>query len=108
VQYPDIISFSYSGEGTIGTTGNWTAGSNGSVITGSCRYESSGGNGYIVVADGTRISYSGIIYMPGDVQMIKQGSKVTVTEQREGQADNVMVVKVLRFHRGQFNARIWV
>jgi hypothetical protein len=109
MQYPDTISFSSSADATYNeTTGVWTPGASGTATTANCRYEASGGNGMIVVADGTRINFSGIVYLPKDAPIIKTGSQVTITEKRPGLADNVMKEKVLRFHRGQMNTRIWV
>jgi hypothetical protein len=108
VQYPDTLSFTDSPNGTQDSQGNWVQGSSNSAQSISCRYESSGGNAFIMTADGKRINYSGIVYMPPNVAIIKEGAKVTITEKRDGQTDKVFVQEVLRFHRGQLNARAWL
>lgn len=109
-QYPDSLSFISEGTPAVydDETGNWTPAVPGATISTDCRYEASSGNGWIPAADGTRTNYSGIIYMPLTAPIIKTGTTVTITEKREGIADNVFTDEVLRFHRGQLNARIWV
>jgi hypothetical protein len=109
MQYPDTISFKPSADATYDeSTGQWTPGSDGSPSTSQCRYEASNGNGWISTDAGTRINYQGIVYLPKDAPAIKTGIEVTVTVKREGESDVVIKDKVLRFFRGQMNARLWV
>lgn len=109
MQYPDTISFASGADATYDeNTGTWTPGSDGSPVTSECRYEASNGNGWISTDGGTRINYQGIVYMPKDAPEIKTGQDITVTVKREGQSDVIIKDKVLRFFRGQLNARLWV
>jgi hypothetical protein len=110
MQYPDTISFQNGGTNAVydQNSGLWTPGTSGTATEVNCRYEASNGNGYISAVDGERINFSGIVYMPKGSPIIKTGIEVTITEKREGQADNVFTEKVLRFHAGQMNARLWV
>ena len=108
MQYPDTISFESSADATYDdSTGQWTPGTSETTEM-SCRYEASNGNGWISTDAGTRINYQGIVYMPFGSSHIKAGTKVTVTVKRDGQADEVITDKVLRFHPGQMNSRLWV
>jgi hypothetical protein len=108
MQYPDIVSFQNSTDAVYDeNTGKWTPGT-GSTVTSQCRYEASNGNGVINTDGGERINYSGIVYLPKDAPVIKTGTEVTVTVKRDGQGDQVVKDKVLRFFRGQMNARLWV
>lgn len=108
MQYPDIISFQNSSDAVLDeNTGNWTPGTNPVTISSPCRYEASNGNGVINGEGGQRINYSGVVYLPKDAPVIKTGTVVTVTVKRD-EGDQVVKDKVLRFFRGQMNARLWV
>lgn len=109
MQYPDIISFQSSSDAVYDdNTGTWTPGTSGTPTESRCRYETSSGNGWINTEGGQRINYSGVIYLPKDAPVINTGSAVVVTVKRPENADQVIKDKVLRFFRGQMNARIWV
>jgi hypothetical protein len=110
IQYPDTISFSDGGTPAVydENTGRWTPGTPGSTVESECRYEASGGNGWISTEDGQRINYAGIVYLPKGAPRLKTGTKVTVTVKREGESDLVINDEVLRFHPGQMNARVWL
>ena len=108
VQYPDTISFSDAANGGQDGNGNWVAGNAGDVVETDCRYEPKSGNGFVTTADGERVSYSGVVYLPLHTPYIKEGSSITVTIKRPGEEDSVLKEKVLRFSRGQFNCRCWL
>lgn len=109
IQYPDIVSFTDSSDASYDPgTGNWTPGAPSAPTTSKCRYEASSGSGWISTEGGEKINYSGVIYLPQDTPVIKAGTEITVTVKRSGQDDQVIKDKVLRFFRGQLNARVWV
>lgn len=108
MQYPDTISYVSSSNATYDdNTGKWTPGTPGAPTESKCRYEASSGNGWISTEGGERINYSGIIYLPKDAPAIKPGTEVSVTVER-AEGNIVIKDKVLRFFRGQLNARVWV
>lgn len=106
-QYPDTISFAIPAEATL-SSGEWTPGGAGSTVQAQGRYESASGSAMVTVADGKRVSYSGIVYLPITAPIIPEGTDVTIVEKRPGIADKTFKQTVLRFHRGQLNTRIWV
>lgn len=107
-QYPDTLLVTTSGSSVQDGEGNWTvtAGTVNTILK--CRYEPNDSNGFINTVGGSRIDFSGIAYMPKDVIRIKEGSRVSVTERREGQADFTFTDTVKRFSRGQLNTRVWL
>lgn len=104
-----MISFQDSSDAVYDPdSGNWIPGADSSLVSSDCRYEPAGGNAWINTQDGQRINFSGIVYLPKGAPTFKEGVEVTITERREAEADNVFRQKILRFHRGQMNARVWV
>jgi hypothetical protein len=99
-QYPHtIIASIVPGTTSRDENGNWQPDAS-ADITYQCRYEPAGGNAFFEMADGQRVNYSGIIYMPVSVDDIPVGTKVTVT--------GILTETVKRFSRGQLNARAWI
>jgi hypothetical protein len=109
-RYHDTIS--YKSAGTPGhydeATGNWVAGGEGVTVSYDCRYEASSGNGLVPAPDGSRINYSGIVYLPKEAPVIPQGTKVTIKVKRDGEDLMTLTETVLRYFPGRFNARCWV
>jgi hypothetical protein len=72
-----------------------------------CRYSPNIGNGTVRAsenaADGKRLIYDGIAYLPLTDDVIPFGAKVEI--QLEGQ---LIRETVKRFHRGRFNVRVWL
>ena len=83
--------------------GNWTPGSD---ITQqlSGRYEPNGGNGFITAADGQKINYDGIVYLPLPQATPAPGAKVEV----KNGAEVLLKSTIKRFSAGQLNARVWL
>lgn len=110
IQYIDTISFVSAGTPAVydPNTGDYTPETPGSTVESKCRYEAASGNGWISTEGGERINYSGIIYLPKDAPQINTGTPITVTINRNGVTDQIIKDKVLRYFRGQLNARIWV
>lgn len=107
IQYTDIINYTPVTNGYLDDSGDWVKGSPGTPIQGKCRYETTSGSGLIRVADGSRVNYSGIVYLPGDSPEVLEGTVIQVSTNRNGQSQ-VLKDRVLRFFRGHFNARIWI
>lgn len=76
------------------------------IIEKDCRAEPSGGNGYIKTADGTAVNYSWIVYFGLPVDKIVEGTEIEVVDQKT--LESILKDKVLRFSRGQLNARVWL
>src|SRR5690242_8051724 len=109
MQYPDTISFQDSADAVYDqSSGNYVSGADAGPVSSDCRYEPANGNAWISTQDGEKINFSGIVYMPRNAPVFKEGSEVTITEKRDGQEDRIFKQKVLRFHRGQLNARVWI
>lgn len=102
VQYPHIIEIT-SVSGQTKVNGNWTTGTP-STNTTNGRYEPKSGNGTVVGADGERINYDGIVYLPLPQTAVAPGAKVVV---KDGAAV-LLQSTVKRFSAGQLNARIWL
>jgi hypothetical protein len=102
-QYPHTINLTTNADSTQDSDGNWTPGST-TTVSKSCRAEPSGGNGYVRAADGERINFNWIVYLPLPQDKVKEGTLVTIFDG----AEQIARDKVLRFSRGQLNARIWL
>ncbi len=102
-QYIHTISLTNHADSTSDGNGNYTPGGT-TTVEKVCRAEPSGGSGYIKTADGQAINYNWIVYMPLPQDKIKEGTLVTVMDGEEVIASD----NVLRFSRGQLNARLWL
>lgn len=101
-QYPHTISITTTAAATK-TNGNWTTGGE-STSDRTGRYEPNSGNEFVTTADGQRIAYDGIVYMPLPQADIAPGSKVVV----KNGATVLSQGTVKKFSRGQQNARLWL
>jgi len=102
-QYPHTISLTSTVAGSKDGSGNWVAGSS-TTVNKSGRYEPQRGDGTVQAADGTRINYDGIIYLPLPMDPVAPGTPVIV---KQG-ATVLLKNTVKRFNAGQLNARIWL
>lgn len=107
-QYPDTITYQPSALAVKDANGNMVAGSVGVPVSSPCRYEAASGNGTVQGVDGSRVNYTALVYLPKDCPKFPEGAEVTVTINREGIEGEIHKDKVLRFHRGQLNARLWL
>ena len=101
-QYPHTIRITTQAVATR-TSGNWTPGSE-TTTDKEGRYEPNNGKGYIEAADGTKIYYNGIVYLPLPQTTLAPGVKVEV----KNGAEVLCKSTVLRFSAGQLNARVWL
>lgn len=103
-QYPHLMTITPKNDGSVDENGDYVGGTTGVTFNTVCRAESSSGNGYIASADGQRLDYSWIVYLPKNVQKIPLGATVQVSEGEE----EILTDTVKRFFRGQLNARAWL
>jgi hypothetical protein len=102
-QYPHTVTIKTMTDATQDANGNMVPGvPTDLVMTG--RYEPANGNGTVEATDGTRINYTGIVYLPLPASSLKPGSPVEV----KNGATVLCIGKILRFSLGQLNARIWL
>ena len=104
VRFPHLLYASVVSESTQDTDGNWQPSTPTESEPMKCRYEPASGNSIIPGADGSQITYSGIVYMPQDAEMLQVGTKIRI--ERPDDADVVSDVK--RFARSQKNCRVWL
>lgn len=102
-QYPHTVVLTVRSWNTKDSNGNWTAGTE-TVTEIKGRYEPSSGNGMIAAADGTRIHYDGIVYLPLPQSTLAPGTAVVI----KNGAEVLLQGKIKRFSAGQLNARIWL
>lgn len=71
-----------------------------------CRYEPNGGEAKVYVFDdGTTSVYRYIVYLDNDCKSFNYNDVVKLLD-KDG--NTIIIAKVLGFHRGQLNARLWV
>lgn len=104
-KYPHKMTLTITTGSTQDSNGDWIAGTT-MVIEKECRAEPSGGNGYISGPDGSKINYSWIVYMPLPVDKILEGVTIEVIDKKT--SESILKDKVIRFSRGQLNARLWL
>jgi len=105
-QYPHTIEFIKISEGARDSEGDWKPGKT-KAKTKPCRAEpatGNTGNSYISAANGERINYNWLVYLPLPVDTIKPGVKVRV----KNGSEVLLHDTIKRFSRGQLNARIWL
>jgi hypothetical protein len=104
-QYPHTMRVVLQEDSTQDAdTGNWEDGDTETDdIT--CRAEPSSGNGMVSGADGVKVSYDWIVYMPLPQEEIEPGTQVEIFD-----ASGASLGKgnVKRFSAGQLNARCWI
>mgnify|MGYP003512555468 FL=1 len=102
-QYPHTITVKTSYEAAKNGSGNWVPG--GEItqqLTG--RFEPNSGNGFVTAADGQKINYDGIVYLPLPQATLAPGAKVEV----KNGAEVLLKSTIKRFSAGQLNARVWL
>jgi hypothetical protein len=104
IQYPHTGKAYKGTESVKGSDGNWTQGSLNSELETICRVEPAKANQYINGADGKRITFTSIVYMPIPELVIIPGMLFEVWEGER------LIVKepVKQFSKGQLNARVWL
>lgn len=103
--YPHSYTNYREAEGVRNTNGSWLAGSESTIGTGSCRYESGNGNKTeSVKVDGISVQPDGIIYLANQSADIKRGDRITVT------VNGTVTInqKVIAKENGINNVRVWV
>lgn len=105
IQYPYTLKVFQETETEFDeNTGEWSPGRSEWVDFGKCRDEINGGGSRITTADGENYVYSAVIYCPKTTPKIGNGAKVEVWDGEEKR----MSGNVVRFGKGQLNARIWL
>lgn len=102
-QYPHIISITTKSGSYQNANGNWVPATE-TTVEKAGRYEPNSTNGMITAADGTRINYDGIVYLPLPQTALAPGAKVVVIKG----AAVLLKGTIKRFSEGQLNARIWL
>lgn len=105
--YPHNYSAINANAATQNSSGDWVAtpGSAASPLTGTCRYEASGGhNQDTIVIDGVVVSPAGVIYTKKNAAL-QRGQVITVTDNA---GVTLVAGKILQVSTGLFNQRLWV
>lgn len=103
IQYPHTINVTGPTSSHQDGQGNWINDA-GIDITLPCRFEPAGSRGLIPGPDGTLINYNWVVYMPIPADLIKPGFAVKIYDGATLIAEDA----VLRYSKGQLNARIWL
>lgn len=104
MQYPHRMVITLVSDSAQDAQGNWIQGSM-TVTERICRAEPSSSGRYLNGADGEKIYFDFILYMPLPADTIPPGAEIQVYN-----ADDELMVNgnLKRFNRGQLNARAWV
>ena len=103
MQYPDKITITRKPEYAQDANGNFKPVGEGTAFTSSCRAEVAGDYPTIPGADGQKVAYSWIVYMPKTAENFAFGCNVVITK---GGKDFKSSLK--QQYNGQFNTRLWV
>ena len=104
IQYPDTITITRSPGYTQDANGNFKPDGEGIPFTGSCRAEVAGNNPVIPGADGEKVEYSWVVYMPKQTEKFAYGCQLVITL-----ADGSTYSSSLKQQKnGHFNTRLWV
>jgi hypothetical protein len=103
-QYPHVMTLAPLASSTMDENGDWQT-TEAATTELNCRYEVNTKNSFIVGADGTRIDYAGVVYIPLPVDELKNGTSLMIVNQ-----ESEIVAKgiIKKFSRGQLNARVWL
>jgi hypothetical protein len=103
-QYPhQLIATTFEQDAEQDDNGNWVV-PDSSLLTQLCRAEPNSKGSFITGVDGKQIVYAWNIYLPLPVTELKPGTKVSI----EWNGNKIGQGTVIRFSRGQLNARIWL
>ncbi len=103
-QYPHLIVLTTVSDTVQDAQGNWTAGTVETLEALRCRFEANSKGAMIPSADGTKVDFDGTVYMPLPVLDILPGTKAVVYNNAKVLSNN----KIIRFSKGQLNARLWL
>nr|WP_319268320.1 hypothetical protein [uncultured Draconibacterium sp.] len=104
MQYPDTITITRKPEYTQDANLNFKTVGEGTPFTNECRAEVAGSDPTIPGADGKKVEYSWIVYMPKQTEKFDYGCKLELTL-----ADGSVYKSSLKQQKnGQFNTRLWV
>lgn len=103
IQYPHVLTATVMAPATRDDAGNYVPGA-ATNLDATCRAEPNSGGRYVVVADGTQVFFSWMVYLPKGSPAIPEGSHVVITQD----GNSIGSGKVLRFSAGQLNCRIWL
>ena len=103
VQYPHTINVTGPTVSVQDGSGNWVNTAQTDFIL-PCRFEPAGSRGLVPGPDGKLINYNWIVYMPIPALDIKPGFAVRIYDG----ATLIAKDNVLRYSKGQLNARIWL
>ncbi|RPE05552.1 hypothetical protein EGT74_24525 [Chitinophaga lutea] len=103
IQYPHKLMANIVTGSIQDTNGNPVPGAT-ETIELTCRAEPNGSGRMIQLANGQNIVYNWIVYMPKGAAVLADGAKVSITQ------DGRQIAKgqVLRFSKGQLDARLWL
>lgn len=102
-QYPHLITIRKVAGSVKNASGNWTS-TPATAVEKAGRFEPNTRNAQIPTADGTMVTYAGIIYMPLPQEAIAPGTQVEVLSG----AGVLLKQTVKAFNAGQFNVRVWL
>lgn len=103
MQYPDNIQIALSSGLEPDDNGNFQAPEESTPFSSVCRAEVAGDNPSIVGADGNKIEYSWIVYMPKTAENFDFGCSVVITK-----GGKEFKGSLKQQYNGQFNTRIWI
>jgi hypothetical protein len=104
-QYPHTLTYkTVTGSTGPDNDGNYTPGTEQTIVT-PCRAEvNNSGQGFISAVDGSRINYDWIVYLPSSSVVYLEGSTIEIANG----PDIVVKDTIKRFWPGQLNMRIWL
>lgn len=102
VMYPHTATVSILGASTKDGNGNFTTAA-GSDFDVKCRLELNSSNKFLQMADGKRVDFSAILYMPIGTN-IPAGAKIKVVDNGTTLIDTT----VKQFFKGQLNQKVWL
>ena len=106
-QYPHYLFAVKTSESEQGEDGYWSDGESSIELLSMCREETDDRGSEVQTADGTYRKFSSLIQMPKGRLTIKEGTRVFVAEDADGDFVRVWGV-VLKFDKGQLHSRLWV
>lgn len=105
VKYPHILTFVLTGEGSFGTSGDFTQSMESETVETNCRFEGNPSGRFISLVNGDQYVYNGIIYFPLEAPTIPTGVMLEVKDQSD-----VLLLKGIckAFRRYQKGVIAWV
>jgi len=103
-QYPHTLTLTSISSSVQDGNGDWVQGDI-TVSERVCRAEPASSGRYLVAANGDKIYYDFVIYMPLPAETIAPGTKAEISNQ---DLEILAAGQIKRFNRGQLNARAWL